>query len=671
MLVAKRVSREFGAEAEGKSVEVPCQNAIVIVPNPAESHVRRTTLYAAVLIVFWMTANAAMAEVYPLPAQGKLLIEAESTSATSKEYPRREASPNCSGRETLGFFWKDSWFEIEVQVPTNCTYRVTMRTSSIEGTSLELYQVNGVADESSGMRLDLIEVPKTGEWSRYTTTEAIELPLTTGKHTLRFKNSGEGANVDFLTFAAESDERITSYRLPKTTGPNRNPLKGFCSGWWRPDDDYATVGFQYIEWGSFEPQDDRFDWEYVENVLHREGSRQRHLILQFVVDWDHREPVEANYLGPDWLLKKVGEHRGHASPSDSTSRAMRATKYNDPVYIKEATEAIEALTNYFQNDPRIFVLQAGLLGFWSEWHTFPREDWSPSDETKRKILSVYLDKLPQDSFTQIRYPDEASVEPRRGIGYTNGSATPTEHGYEFGKQIEQRALWKNGPITGEWPPNVERKYWERFFVTDEGQSFIEQARYSTLLMPEPKTIKQQLEGWEPTGRFQSMHRSLGYNFQVDRVSHVMTEDGRLDIKLTLSNIGIAPFYQNWDVQLALLDAANSAVKETLKIAADIRELGPGEQTTLSATNSIALDPKRSYQIGLRIIQPGADQPKTKRWRLDARNTYVALANDILIVNGVWDAKHRLQGGWNIVGDITRQNSFPYAGSIRPLESADR
>lgn len=633
----------------------------------------RVSRLAAMLLGCWMSVEASAGEIVSLRQHSKTLIEAENFSANSPEYPYTEPCKHCSGGQNLGYFWKDSWFEVQVQVVQESTFLLTLRTASPDGTSIELLRTDST--DGKPKPVELIEVPQTHEWMRYATTDATLIQLPAGIQTLRFRNLAGGANVDFMTFApAGTRESPTTYEPPLTAGPDRNPLKGFNSGWWRADEDFATVGFQYIEWKDFEPQDDQFDWEHVEGVINREGSRGRHLILQFVVDWDYREPIDENYVGPTWLLPQVGEHRGHADPNDRSSRRMRATKYNDPKYIEEATEAIEALTEYFQDDPRVFVLQAGLLGFWSEWHTFPREDWSPNNKTKQAIINAYLGNLPPAAFTQIRYPDEAAIEPQDRIGYSNGSATPTEHGYEFGRTIQEMKLWQNGPITGEWPPNVEHEYWERFFLTDEGAQFVKQARYSTLLMPEFKDIEKELPGWRSEDRFMSLHRELGYNFQIERVQHQVIENGTVRIEARLKNTGIAPFYQDWDLQFAVIDSANSSLVETIQVATDLREFGPSISKVIRGQGKTTLRSNRQYQIGLRISQPGADQPKTSPWLLDARNVYVVLANEIQVIDGSWNEQnHALDGGWNLLGPIQIPpsnllfdgDSFPFSGSVRP------
>ncbi len=466
------------------------------------------------------------------------------------------------------------------------------------------------------------------------------------------ENFGESVtdSVDSLA----DNETATVATLVANDGPDINPLKGFNSGWWRGDDHHSSVGFQYIEWGVLEPEDDQWDWAAVEEVLDRAGTDGRHLILQFVVDWDWRTPVDANYLGPDWLLDAVGERRGF--DPHNPDREMRATNYDHPAFVAEATEAIEKLTEYFGDDERNFVLQTGVLGFWGEWHTFPREDWAPSEETQEAILDAYLTNIGEDGLTQVRYPKEAINVPQSRMGYTNGFATLTEHGIEpFGEYIEEHELWRNGPVGGEWPPNInEQQIYEDFFVGDEGLNFLNQGHYSTMLPPEAKDIAKFIPGYEFDEVFMNMHRQMGYSFQADTVRHLVTDTGQTQIEVDLSNTGIAPFYKDWDVQLAVLDGETDELVELVEVDTDLRTLQPGESTTLKASGNVALDDAREYKIGLRLLQPGADQSKDEVWDLSSRNTYIVLANEIEVVDGIWAAEtHQLHGGWNILDVVER------------------
>ena len=70
------------------------------------------------------------------------------------------------------------------------------------------------------------------------------------------------------------------------------------------------------------------------------------------------------------------------------------TDFNDPNFIKEAIQAIEQLINYYDNDPRIYSLQIGVLGYWGEWHTYGYgETFNISENSKKQILDNLRAKL--------------------------------------------------------------------------------------------------------------------------------------------------------------------------------------------------------------------------------------------------------------------------------------
>lgn len=645
----------------------------------AASRGPKVLVVAALLIANCINARSmALGPPPTLRAHGRTLIEAETFSAAATGVVVEDA-PRCSGKKSLGYFWGGKWFELTLSVPRMLNYSLTLRASALkQATQIEVLTID-VSGESR--LLTTIDVPKTRSWDDFLDTAPVTISLPAGVQTLRFKNLVDGANIDYVTISTGDSDDVVLTRPAPGDGPEINPLKGFISGWSRNDEDFASVGFQCINWRALEPQDDVFNWDNVEKIIDRSGSKERHLILQLVVDWDESiksAPVEdSHYKGPDWLLAKVGENRGPAFPGKADSRITRATRYNNPVFIEEATEAIKALLDHYQDDPRTFVLQVGVLGYSGSWHTYPRTDWSPTKQTKFAILDAYTGNLRPGALTQVRYPDEPVVEPQLGLGYTNGSATLTKYGREFGLSVAKGKLWKNGPISGKWPPGVELKHWQKFFLSDDGQGFINQGHYSTLFAPTATEMTKKLPGWNKDGLFMKMHRQMGYNFQVKAVRHLASADksNQIHIEVDLQNIGIAPFYKDWDVQLAILNSKTAAVMQQLDVETDIRNLGPNEHITLSCSGVATLDLQADYQIGLRILQPGADQARANAWKLKARNTYVVLANEVPVIQGVWKKKNALRGGWNILSDIQRQEFsknhvfegpfFPFEGSFRP------
>ncbi|MFK7821852.1 MAG: carbohydrate-binding protein, partial [Planctomycetaceae bacterium] len=609
-------------------------------------------------------------------------IEAESyVSASSSVYPRGEFCSACSGQGNIGYFWGNSWFELEVDSPEMTNYTVSLQAASPLGTSIALQAVHGKKVKT----LATFSVPKTGAWGNYLRTGSKTISLPAGVQTLRVKNLGEGANIDYVNFVAADASAVNSRQPKPNAGPDINPLKGFSSGWWRADDDFASVGFQYIEWRHLEPKDDEFDFDYIDReILNRAGTQGRHLILQFVVDWDDwnlAEPVPdgeqgSYYRGPQWLKELMGEGFEHGPERvihNNRDRITRATNYDNPIFIAELQEAIAALLNHYKEDERGFVVQVGALGFWGEWHTYPKPEWNPTVGTQRDVLTTYMEKLPTGLFTQVRFPDDPlNLEfAQRGMGYTNGSVVPTPHGYEFVDAIDHAPgeLWKNGPVGGEWPPGIDDvTMWENFFQKDIGLDYVKRGRFSTILAPEidsssPWTddiVGRLGDDFDPSQHFMTMHRAMGYNFQVNDVKHILSDDesGRLLVEVDMANTGIAPFYQDWTVQMAVLEKATGDIVDVATVDTDLRNLREGKSTKLSAAFASKLDPEGDYQIGLRIMQPGADTLKKDKWRLDARNVYVVLANDIEVIEGTWGANNVLTGGWNILDTVQPQPAGP-------------
>jgi Domain of unknown function (DUF4832)/Beta-galactosidase len=421
-------------------------------------------------------------------------------------------------------------------------------------------------------------------------------------------------------------------RPPTSDGPDKNPLKGWNSGWWN-NHDFASVGFQYLSWNEFEPENNRFDWNAVEAVINREGSRGRHTILRFFCDW------ESKYAGPAWLLNTVARQQ---------SGSAAATDYNDPDFIREASEAIQALTNHYKNDPRMFVFELGTVGWWGEWHTAGHDAWAPSDKTKQTILDVYKNSV-GGVLLQARYPWDSALTGRTsGLGYHNDFFSTDDHSRSFDRAIAAGGLWKQGPIGGEWPPDRPAGDFTAVFNSPLGEQFIREGHYSTMQLGGAEDV---ISKWKDG--FYKLHRLMGYNFQVREVKYAVPTGGQgsMPVRMQIANTGITNFYKNWGVQLALLDDTGRVAAKFNGTNVDIRTWNPGQTYTISASQTVKLDPSRKYRIALRILQPNADANKATAWGLDARNVYVVLANKINVIQGSWNSSNALQGGWNILANL--------------------
>jgi hypothetical protein len=204
-----------------------------------------------------------------------------------------------------------------------------------------------------------------------------------------------------LSFA---DDRIVQ---PKPAeGPLNNPLKGWC-----PYPHAGTIHqpysmvFQYISWAELEPQPGEYRFAEWEKRWDSPVSRDRHVIFRVYIDY----PKKPSGL-PEWLrkagVKEVAyeDHGGGRSPD-----------YNDPRMIDAMEKLIAALGKRYNNNPRIAFIQLGLLGFWGEWHTYPRPKLSASRATEERIIQAYRKAFPDKSL-MVRYAGTSRAS-RTGSGF--------------------------------------------------------------------------------------------------------------------------------------------------------------------------------------------------------------------------------------------------------------
>lgn len=459
------------------------------------------------------------------------------------------------------------------------------------------------------------------------------------------------------TDASNVNELVT-HRYQKNTGPDKNPLKGWNSGWWNEGRDEASVGFQYIKWKEFEPSKGVYDLDAVEDVINRPGSRNRHVILRLYCDWHGEHEPNDDEPGrsagcPEWVYTDGDTNITHITGTNG----RKLTDYNDPRYIERASTAIAKLAEFYDDDPRIHAIQLGILGYWGEWHTSGSEvdpneylaneftsNYTITDASRSQILASYLSEFSKAKL-MARYPWESTFDSTTRVGFHNDYFMPDDgHSSQFDDTISESGQWRNGPIGGEAPPEFREDQEQAVFGSPQGMQMISTGHYTTMLLDKPSDP-------EHLEQYMALHRKMGYNFQIEkgvfaqRVGHGTA----FDISLSITNIGVAPMYQSWRVEYALIDDNGQPVVVREASQYNLASLFPNDTSDLVGQLSTSELQSGQYRVGVRIIQPGAQDNKPEPWALLARNTYVVLSNDIEVLDGVWDGNNALFGGWSILG----------------------
>ena len=158
--------------------------------------------------------------------------------------------------------------------------------------------------------------------------------------------------------------------------------------------------------------------------------------------------------------------------------------------------------------------------------------------------------------------------------------------------------WQTAPIGGEIRPELWPCLWKTEGCT-KGQDFARSVRetHATWLMDSSTSRTLTPDEQE---RALAAARSLGYELQVVQATAALTER-KLEVSVTITNRGVAPFYAGWPVRLMAVDSAGSESVAELPFA--LKTLLPAASVTRSVTLDLAKVSSGEFTLLLGIPNP--------------------------------------------------------------------
>jgi len=417
----------------------------------------------------------------------------------------------------------------------------------------------------------------------------------------------------------QADEIVV--KPPPGPGPLDNPLKGWCpyTDAGQIHQPYSMV-FLYVPWKQLEPHKGDYQFEAWERTWDVDEARGKHIVFRVYVDYPSLDPGL-----PDWLRQEgvretaYREHGGGMSPD-----------YNDPRMVSAMERLIEALGRRYNNHPRIAFLQLGLLGFWGEWHTWPREEMYASPQTEQRVIDSYRRAFPDKSL-MVRYArDYAGQLPWIGF-HDDMFPQDTDNGEDWSflsglRNSGRMNNWNEAVVGGEMVPNKAGQWLGRKFETT--QAMLDRAHF-TWVGPYCPALERTKDD-DFRRRSEELVRRMGYEFQWIELRH--PEVARANTKFVISlkgrNSGVAPFYYPWSVEWSLINPSDEVVA-TQTAPWDIRSWKPGQ---IQERAELSFDvPAGNYRLALGIRDPWQDRPA------------IRFANEADVIDG-WTVLSRLRVG---------------------------
>lgn len=391
----------------------------------------------------------------------------------------------------------------------------------------------------------------------------------------------------------------TTLRPEAAPGPLDNPLKGWC-----PYVDAGQIQFPYsmvffpVAWNELEPREGRYAFdEWERKAWKADRAKDKHVAFRVYVDMPNR-PTGM----PQWLLDKgvhmtaYTDHGGGQSPD-----------YNHPKMVAAMEKLIAALGRRYDDHPRVAFVQLGLLGFWGEWHTYPRNELFASPATQKRVIDAYHKAFKSKQLMARTPADYAGKQ--AWLGFHDDMLPEDTDGPEVWKFLPRLRSsgrtenWKRAMFGGEMVFNGNQRWLGPDFshmlrmVEDAHFSWV--GPYCPALEPSPAP--------QFAERAAQLVRRMGYQFALTEIRHdaEVSQAGELKLTIQGENQGVAPFYYAWPVELALLDRRGKPA-ERMPVRWDMRKWLPGRFSEEAVIKFKAAP--GDYRLALGLIDPWTKQP---------------------------------------------------------------
>lgn len=396
-------------------------------------------------------------------------------------------------------------------------------------------------------------------------------------------------SVAFLIGDAVYKSKIITFSPESSNDVILSPGMGLAP--WADSDETPSMNTSlvYVElkWSDWEPEDDVFDVDYVNEhfnlELYREEGRQ--VVFRFVCD----EPREEPHMDiPEWLYQLTGDGEMY----DINYGRGYSPNYENEIFVSEHAEAIAALGEAFGQDDFFVYVELGSLGHWGEWHVDYEAGLKPMPlyEVREQYVMPYLNAFTNARFL-LRYPLVDAKQNSTGLYndltgdydetlYWINQMTDSE--WEQTGAIEQADCsdnWKSQPIGGEFAQTHENSY----FMRTEFDMTLEAIRMSHQSFIGPKIIIDEDDS-NFSYQMDEILKTLGYRYRVDKVSMNFAEKESFNISCNIVNDGIAPIYDSGcKVRLDIYDPEGTLVRSITDADVELTNVIPGEGGSFSVS----------------------------------------------------------------------------------------
>jgi Domain of unknown function (DUF4832) len=368
------------------------------------------------------------------------------------------------------------------------------------------------------------------------------------------------------------------------------------SPWRQPADVYYR---DQVYWGRLERTKGAYDFSNIEAGLKKAGDAKGKFGFRVVAycpgcwmelreDQTAFPPVTPTYLP---VLPGTGTRYGPNNRLIST-----VPDWNNEAFLSRWEALWVELGKRYANDPRLGYVDVGGYGKFGEWWV---DGSAPhiTDANGLRMIKAVTSALPAkhvliNTMSPVKFTMAAlTANPNLGIR-TDSLGCPDMYSMVT-DPVDTRLseVWKTRPFFSEWgttgDPVAGRAQVTKWHVSTTSSENM-RLKYAAMT-PTQQTA------------YVAAIRSAGYRYAVNKVTLGPILRGKsLSVTTTISNVGSAPTYDRWSVQLWLI---NSKGQKTWAKAlpVDLRKILPGSKTTTTKVLVPSTLPKGTYTATIAVM----------------------------------------------------------------------
>jgi hypothetical protein len=396
---------------------------------------------------------------------------------------------------------------------------------------------------------------------------------------------------------------LVTVTLDETPEAFRNPMKGFRPSRYIqdaafPDGEYVSTYKHYIPYSALESSG-------------ADG-------VQKIKDWS-----DASWSGLRPQNRKViprvviaypgtGEYWGDL-PHDGTP-----AEWDTAALEARLVAFVGKLGQAWDGDARVAAAEMGLWGKWGEQNIYPDQvagsDRIPADF--QKALGDAFNAAFKNKKVMVRYPDTFASDANIGF-YWDSFALPDDDNAGGGAGMVTRDVWRTQMLSGE----VAYDWGDQSHLGGSPDGTLSSSANTDYVIGYIARLHASSLGWiaqyTPDGGAVSanaarMQKAFGYRFTIKQATFNGTSasGGELDVSLTVANVGNAPFYYDWPVEVSLLNADRSVAWRGTFGGTDIRQWLPGSSSTIRGSFHPTVT-AGSYTLAVAILDPAGNGPSLR------------------------------------------------------------